>query len=258
MNALGADKTGLEQLEAYTKAGCDYIELPLFQIMALRAGEREALIKTARSSGLLCRACNCFFPGSIKVAGPDVSEAAVREYARSAIDVAAALGASRIVFGSGAARNIPGDFSPAEAEKQYCAALASSADLAAPYNITLVIEPLNRMESNIINTVSDGLRLARSLNHPGVRCLADYFHFTLGNEDTAVLRTAGGWITHAHIANTLERRLPAHPEESGYAEFIGALRQGGYTGDISIEGYAQNIEADFTRAVALLRGLAVL
>ena len=73
--------------------------------------------------------------------------------------------------------------------------------------------------------------------------------------DLAVLRSAGGWITHTHIANTRERRLPAHQRESGYAEFIGALRQGGYTGNISIEGCARNIEADCTRAVALFRTL---
>ncbi|GHV62279.1 hypothetical protein AGMMS49587_08670 [Spirochaetia bacterium] len=253
MNAQGADKVGLEHLEAYQKAGCEYIELPLTQLMALEAGEREALIKTARSSGLPCRACNCFFPGSVKVTGPDVSEARVQEYARAAIEVAAALGTSFIVFGSSAARNIPAGFSHQEAEKQFCAALALSGDLAEPYGITIVIEPLNRMESNIINTFPDSLRLARSLNHPRVKCLVDYFHFALGNESLEVIRSSRGWIKHTHIANILERRVPVDSREAPYADFIRNLKAGGYTGGISIEGYTKTIEADFAKAVALLK-----
>ena len=48
--------------------------------------------------------------------------------------------------------------------------------MAESYGIRIAIEPLSYREDNVINTVSDAVRLARSVNLPSVGVLADYYH----------------------------------------------------------------------------------
>jgi sugar phosphate isomerase/epimerase len=46
---------------------------------------------------------------------------------------------------------------------------------ASKYDITIVIEPLNKSETNIINSVAEGYKLAQQVNHPNVKLLADFY-----------------------------------------------------------------------------------
>jgi sugar phosphate isomerase/epimerase len=256
MNAKGDDSLGLESLELYKAAGCDYIEVSLSYLMTLDKTERAQAIRTVANSGMPCDACNNFMPASIKVTGPVVDEEKIREYVKSALGTAATLGAKVIVFGSGGARNFPSKFPRAEAEKQFASALTLCGDLAESYKIDFVIEHLNRLESNLVNTLSEALDLAKQLHHPRVHNLVDLYHFGLGNEDLKIIAAAKGRIKHAHIANLLGRAVPVDSREWDYAGFFRALFESGYTGRVSVEGYTSNIAADFAKSVSMLKALA--
>ena len=67
-------------------------------------------------------------------------------------------------------------------------------------------EPLRQEESNIINTASDAMKLAREVNHPNVKIIVDFYHLRKENST----RTLFGWrkkdIVHLHFANPTGRR----------------------------------------------------
>ncbi len=49
------------------------------------------------------------------------------------------------------------------------------ADYADPLGITIVIEPLNTTESNIINSVPEAIDFANKVNRKSIHALADFF-----------------------------------------------------------------------------------
>ena len=72
--AQNPDKTGVEIVEKIAQYGYDYIELPLAEMMELSDADFAALCKRVERSGIRCEACNNFFPGRIRLTGPDVDD----------------------------------------------------------------------------------------------------------------------------------------------------------------------------------------
>ena len=66
----------------------------------------------------------------------------------------------------------------------------------------LVIEPLNRAESNIANSVAEGVRFAEAVSRPEVKVLADFYHMDEENEPLDELVVNAGWLAHVHLADT--------------------------------------------------------
>jgi D-psicose/D-tagatose/L-ribulose 3-epimerase len=56
-------------------------------------------------------------------------------------------------------------------------------DIAANNQVTLVIEPLNRYESCIVNTAEDVSRFVIEVNHANVRALLDTYHMNIEESD---------------------------------------------------------------------------
>ena len=52
-------------------------------------------------------------------------------------------------------------------------------ETAANNQVTLVIEPLNRYESCIVNTAEDVSRFVKEVDHPNVRALLDTYHMNI-------------------------------------------------------------------------------
>jgi sugar phosphate isomerase/epimerase len=86
-----------------------------------------------------------------------------------------ALAQSRIVvLGSGWTRSIPAGWTQAQAEADFLRTLDWCDDALKGAGVKLAIEPLDRNESNLVNSVADGIRIAKQLGRPEVRGLADF------------------------------------------------------------------------------------
>ena len=109
----------------------------------------------------------------MRLTGPDVNWTQVEEYDRLAISRAARLGAKVIVFGSSGAKNVPDGFPYDQAWEQIVQSMRIAAPIAAEHGITIVIEPLNKKEANIVLNGAEGLKLAREINRPSVQLLID-------------------------------------------------------------------------------------
>lgn len=141
---------------------------------------------------------------------------------------------SRIaVLGSGWTRNIPEGWTQAHAETEFLATLSWCADALQGSGTTLVIEPLNRKVSNLVDSVSDGVRLAKMLGRAEVRGLADFYHMDEEDEPLSAVRGQGEWLAHIHLADT--GRLNPGTGSYDYPAFFGHLKASGYAGLLSAE-----------------------
>jgi sugar phosphate isomerase/epimerase len=126
-------------------------------------------------------------------------------------------------------------------------------DIARRHEITIAIEPLRRKESNILNTGDETLEMVRTVKHPNVRMIIDYFHLREENEDPRILEVAQREIVHLHFANPHGRVWPRDlREDDHYTAFFGYLKKTDYSGGISIEGRG-SLETDGAAGRAFFR-----
>lgn len=244
---------GIEVIESVAKLGYDYIELSLVHLATLPESEFKSIIGRINNSGIHCDCCNNFFPPEMKLTGHLVNMPNIEEYAKHALDRAARLGASIVVFGSGAAKTVQPGFPKGEAILQLIELCRKLAPIAADNGITIVIEPLRREECNIINTAFEGMQLAKQAESTNIQLLIDYFHLTVEKESPDIILAASAFIKHIHFAKTEGRSFPVNPdEEVGYKHFFANLKKIGYNDRISLEGYSTNFEADAKKSISFL------
>ena len=74
---------------------------------------------------------------------------------------------------------------------------------AAAKKITLLLEPLNRYETNLLTTVEETLAFLGRLKARNVKLLCDLFHMNIEERDmAAALRLAGSKVGHVHFADS--------------------------------------------------------
>ena len=252
--ATQADGTGSEWIEKGKESGFDYVELPLAQMMDLNDREFSSLKEKVDSSGLKCEVCNNFFPGRIRLTGDAVDQGKIEEYLDKALGRAARLGVKVIVFGSPNSKNVPEGYSMDKAWLQLVELLRFIDPLVRAKGITVVIEPICKLESNIINAAGEGLQLSRAVDRENIKLLVDYYHLVMEKEDPEILLRAGSYIKHVHFANPAGRVYPAEKVD-GYIRFMNLLKRIGYEGRISVEAYTKDFCHDAKRSVEILRQL---
>ncbi len=249
-----------ENVKIAAESGFDYIECG-FQMFA-NATEEQLLEWEEREKkyGILCESTNCFLPNSLPVTGENVDYDALREFVARGMKNASRMGVKAVVFGSSGARSIPEGFPYAKAVYQMGYFLREIASPEAEkYGITVVTEPLQKAETNMINTVKEGVMLAVLAGKDNIRGLADLFHMEQCGDTVDDLRLLKGSIFHAHISNPVgvagkKRIYPASPDEFDYRSFIDALEEGGCE-RISIEANYFDFSIDAPKAIKVLRNL---
>jgi sugar phosphate isomerase/epimerase len=158
-----------------------------------------------------------------------------KDFIRSIIDFAGQFEASAII-GSMQGRSGPGlDISTARA--QLGEALFELGNHAKTYGVPLIYEPLNRYETDLVNTVESGVQLLESIKADNVVLLADLFHMNIEETNIAdALRLGGKHVGHVHFVDS-NRRAAGF----GHTEFepiIDALNEIGYVKYLSVEAFA--------------------
>jgi sugar phosphate isomerase/epimerase len=166
---------------------------------------------------------------------PD-TRAEARRFVQAIIDLGGPLGAPAII-GSMQGR-WGGDVGvDRETALGYLAdALDALGAHAATYGIPLIYEPLNRYETNLANTVADGVALLESLGIKNVTLLADLFHMNIEEVDiAAALRAGGPYIGHVHYVDS--NRRPVGCGHIDYPPIVAALTAIGYERYLSAEAF---------------------
>jgi sugar phosphate isomerase/epimerase len=242
----------VEQAEAARVAGFDFLECTV-RSLTPETEEFEPILAAYQQTPLPVKAFNVFLPGDLKITGPAVDWEAVQHYVTEALLRVHRIGARTVVFGSGGARNVPEGFNPAEAEAQLVRFLQIVGAVAEPLEITVVIEPLNRGESNVINDVPAGVELARAADSPAVQVLADLYHMQLEDEPLEHVQIHADWLRHVHVADS--GRFAPGTGDYPYERFFRLLHESGYDGMISVECRWRDFEAEAPAAVTFLRDM---
>ena len=231
--------------------GFAYIEVNATEIGRMTEKAFAEAAARAKDAGIPVAAANCLFPGDLDLYGRRDRAAA---WLRTVMPRLALLGADTVVFGSGGARRRPAGMPYAAAFRSLVRTARLVGDCARASGITAVIEPLNRRETDMINSLAEGAALAAAADHPNVSLLADAYHIAVEGEDPAELVRAGG-VRHAHVALADGRGWPVRSDPA-LEGFFRALREAGYAGRVSVEGNSADRAADAAPALRILRALS--
>lgn len=149
------------------------------------------------------------------------------------IGLAAALGASVLVFGSPTNRSVRSR-APAAAfdiARTFFGALATE---AARHNTVFCLEP-NPPEyrCDFLTTSEEALRLIRAVDQPGLGLHLDAGALTLSREPCSAITAAAPWVRHFHVSEP--HLAPVGANGVDHRAFGDALAGAGYAGWLSIE-----------------------
>ena len=234
--------------------GFDLIELPVEEPGAWDPARAANLLAEL---GLRATVC-CVMPAGRDLAVADRGVvAATIEYLRHCVEVATQVG-SGVVAGPmyatvGRVWRLAHE-ERRETLRRVAEGLGPVAELAAERGVKLAIEPLNRYETSLINTVDQGLELLDAADHPACGLLLDTFHMNIEEKDPAAAAArAGARIAHVHACGT-DRGSPGG-DVFDWPRFLAALDGAGYDGPLCIESFTAANEVIAT-AASIWRPLA--
>ena len=245
---------GLDKMPIVQDAGYDYVELAVGAVKAESPDDEfEPIRDEIQSYTIVPEAWNCLLPGDIKVTGPEVDKYRIERFLRTAFERIEELGGEIVVFGSGGARKVPDGFPRKRAREQIVEFITLAGQIAGTHGITIAIEPLNAKESNIINSVKEGMEFVEAADHPFVKVLADLYHIDEEKEPIRDVVDAGNALVHTHTADT-GRGFPGSGTYP-HAEFFEALRSIGYNDRMSVECILEDFKPECVKALEFLRAV---
>ena len=229
-------------LHALKATGFDGVEVPIFDPSDVA---HYAWLAGVLDDIGLERTCVALIPDEAHspLSDDPVARAGAVDHLTQVIDCAKALGATHI---GGPWFQPLGVFSgdkPTETELARCADVhRQTMPLMRAAGITAALEPLNRFEAHLLNTMEQSIAYAERLNEEGFGILYDTFHANIEERDPiAALHAihASGHLTHVHISEN-DRGVPG----TGHAkirEAIHALRALDYKGWLTIEAFGRDL-----------------
>lgn len=215
----------LESMPRLAEAGYRRLEVTRKQDAKAAAADIRAL---AGRLDLQVHSVMCWNPGIAD--GDDSARRQAYELLLDNIAWAADLGA-------GILETVPmwkgdADERPAAWERAVTA-LQRAGQVAAERGVTLVIEPVNRWETSLVNTLAEGARMAAEVGLPSVKLMGDTFHMHLCERDLcAAIRQVAPLLAHFHFSDN-DRLCPG----LGLMELprlVNTLAEVGYTGSLSL------------------------
>lgn len=248
--------SALDQLEDVAAWGYDYAEAvpwlldPDFLRLDDHSTQAAAVaLARIRAAPLPVTTLCGFMPepesNGLMVVGPQVNPTRLRTYVTRVFDTMQRAGIDVIGYGSGSSRWTPAGFARDQALEQVCDFLRMCDELGRPRGVRVALEPYNRDDANLLNTVAEALSLVQAVNVPNCQLMADFFHMQLNGEPTDELLAAAPHLIHAHIAEPGRGRPQTTPAQ--HAHFLHTLRRAGYDGRVTQTGplpaYASPAEA---------------
>ena len=201
--------------------------------------------------------CGAFGPSRDNSSDNATVRAAALAYTKRCVDIAADLGGSLVVgpmyAGVGGTKMLDDDARREQWERAV-EALGQAADHAATRGVSLALEPINRFETDLVNTVDQGVRMVGDIGRPNVGLLIDTFHMNIEEKSVPdAIRRAGRYILEFHACSS-DRGTPGE-DHLPWPEIVTALRETDYAGAVVIEAFNPRITS-IARAVSLWRPLA--
>jgi sugar phosphate isomerase/epimerase len=221
-------------IEMAARLGFDGVELSLRDPDTLDVKGLHKLIQdTGLKTAAIATGQSCLHDGLCLLSAEADKRKQTLERLRKHLRLAEKLGAHLIVGG------VRGRSSgnPSQQQEQKASMNEAVAVLAAEgrsLGVTIVIEPINRYETNYINTIDDGLAFIEEIGDTELKLVPDTFHMNIEEGDmTDSLVRAGSRIGYMHFADS--NRRPAGQGHTNFVQVLAALVTAGYRGMITSE-----------------------
>jgi D-psicose/D-tagatose/L-ribulose 3-epimerase len=115
-------------------------------------------------------------------------------------------------------------------------------DMAGSRGLKIALEPLNRFESDLVNTANDVMRMVKDINHPAANVILDSFHMSIEERDVEqAIKAVGEKLIHVQVSENY-RGAPGSGQTpwDAYKRGLEAIN---YKGIVSIESFTtDNVE----------------
>ena len=235
----------------FKKWGFETVEIPVEDPSHIDpAAVKAAAEKVGIAVGSLCA---CMGPGRDFRGTPEEQQTAIT-YVKALIDQAAVIGCPRII---GPIYSVVGKADAVEEQEQkrefelVVQNLKPLAQYAQEKGVQLCIEPLNRFETDFLNTCDKGLKLIKAVGSPAVKLHLDTFHMNIEEKNQGdAIRKAGKKLGHFHACGS-DRGTPGN-DHIDWKPIAKALKEIGYQGDVVIESFTTDVKV-IARAAAIWR-----
>ncbi len=216
-----AAELGFDAVEIFAPSG-DH--LPTESLRDLLDGNRLRLAAVGTGAGMILHGLSLCDPN-------ESAREQARDYVKRMIDFGTPFGAPAIIGSMQGRAGV--DQARDMALGRLADSLRSLAGHAAERGQNLLFEPINRYETDLVNSIEDGARLCGLVEADNLKLLADLFHMNIEEPriDSSI-RNSCGRIGHVHFADSNRRAVgyghtPMEPvmlalKESGYAGFLSA------------------------------------
>lgn len=235
----------------YKKWGFDTVEIPIEDPSHIDPVKLKA---AAAKAGLaIGSVCACMGPGR-DLRGSATDQRTGIAYVKAIIDQAAVMGCPKVI---GPVYSVVGKADAVEPKQQkkefdlVVKNLKGLARYAAKKGIEIDVEPLNRFETDFLNTCDQGLKLIRAVKEPNVKLHLDTFHMNIEEKNQATaIKKAGKLLGHFHACGS-DRGTPGN-DHIDWVPIVKALKSVGYKGDVVIESFTTDVKV-IARAAAIWR-----
>lgn len=179
-----------------------------------------------------------------------------QNYLRGVIDAAAVVGSPVIAGPAYASVGRTWRLSATQRMDTYAQlrdSLSPVVDHAIEAGIKIGIEPLNRYETSLLNTVDQAMTAIDGLAPRGCGVLLDVYHMNIEEKDLpAAIRRAGDRIAHVQVCGN-DRGAPGN-DHLDWASILSALSEVDYRGPLCIESFTAD-NATIATAASIWRSL---
>lgn len=217
----------------------------------------RAVASALSKHGLKAIVCGAFGPDRDLTHDDPAVHRACLDYIRDCLDLCVDLNAGFVggpmYSAVGKARMVP----PEQRRREWELAVINlriACDLAAERGKLIGIEPLNRFESDLVNTSSDAVRMINDIGHPAARIVLDGFHMNIEERNIVdAITAAGDRLVHLQVSENY-RGTPG-TGQTRWDEYRRGLEAIGYRGCVSIESFTTDNQS-LAGAVCFWRPMA--
>ncbi|MBN1479304.1 sugar phosphate isomerase/epimerase [candidate division KSB1 bacterium] len=233
-----------KQCQIIGEAGYTGVEIAAFTLVRdnvneLEANHRTSLVNDMKVAGIECVGLHWLLappPKGLHFTTPDTE---VREktvnYLKDLINFCSDLGGTVMIFGSPKQRNTV-DISIVEAKKYFADGLAQVADLAQQRGVQILLEPLDKSQTDVVNTLAEAKEIIEKINHPAIQTMFDFHNTPDETEPFDVLiKKYYPYIYHVHVQEMDGKHLGQGDAVTHYVKAFQQLKDLNYNKWVSLE-----------------------
>jgi D-psicose/D-tagatose/L-ribulose 3-epimerase len=240
-----------KQFPRFRKWGFHTVEIPIEDPSHI---DPEHVKRELVKNELVCGSvCACMGPGRDFRGTPKEQKTAM-DYCKKLIDQMVVLGCPSLI---GPVYSVVGKadaVEPKQQKKEWALVvknLKQLAKYAEKKGVQICVEPLNRFETDFLNTVDQALKLVKDVGSKALKIHLDTFHMNIEEKNQAkAIRKAGKLLGHFHACGS-DRGTPGN-DHIDWKPIAKALKDIKYDGDVVIESFTTDVKV-IARAAAIWR-----